>query len=178
MRFSTLRAISPFSVGSFGYCSLISRPTIIFIISSFEVSEAFTVPIYVPSRITVSLSAIWKISSIRCVMYIIPFPSERSFRMIVNNFSASFSLIAEVGSSMIIISEFKDIAFAISTSCCSPILKSFNFVAGSTCTSNISRYLRASVAIVLKSTDPPFFFIHLPRKMFSATLNSGTIWSS
>ena len=36
----------------------------------------------------------------------------------------------------------------------------------------------ASVAIVLKSTDPPFFFIHLPRKMFSATLNSGTIWSS
>ena len=68
VRFFTSRATSPFSVGSFGYCSLISRPTIILIISSLDVSAALTVPIYWPSRITVSLSAILNISSIRCVI--------------------------------------------------------------------------------------------------------------
>ena len=67
-RLLTSNRIFPFCTFLSGYCSSTDLPTIMEIISSTEVSLAFFVPIYSPSRITVNLSEIKNTSSIRCVM--------------------------------------------------------------------------------------------------------------
>ncbi len=104
--------------------------------------------------------------------------SADSFLTTLNNFCDSFLLNAEVGSSIIIIFASRDIALIISKSCCSPTLKSFTFVFGSTCKSTSLNNSIDCLFIELKSINPFFFNISLPRKIFSAAVISGTSCNS
>ena len=122
-RFRAWSAISPISIVRFGKTAAMSRPTIMRINSSRFTWSIARVPMVCPSRSTVTRFAIAAISSSRWEIYMIPTPSCRNWRMTANRRSTSRSDNDAVGSSMMRMRAPAPIAFAISTTCCSGMLR-------------------------------------------------------
>src|SRR5918992_1344391 len=93
----TRRSTSPISVSGFGYRLPISRPTISLTSLSSSSSEAGRVSTTRPSRMTVTRSAMRKISSSLCEMYRIAMPCEVRSLMTPKRSSISFSASEPVG---------------------------------------------------------------------------------
>ena len=103
-----------------GRRALAVSPNIISTMRSGVASAMSIDPAKLPSRRTVQVSAIWNSSFIRWVMYRIVTPRSRRRRTRVKRRSTSRVARAEVGSSSSRIEGLKDIALAISTTCCWP----------------------------------------------------------
>ncbi|CAM5470810.1 hypothetical protein SGRIM128S_03458 [Streptomyces griseomycini] len=169
---STRSSASPVSGRIRGYCCSIDRPTMSRTSSSSGV-EAGTCPTLRPSRMTVTRSPRAAISSRWCVMNTMPTPSSRSLRTMANSFSTSSEVSTAVGSSMISTRASRLRALAISTICRRAMPSSRTRARGGTLTPTRSRRTAASASIVFRSIIPKRRGCR-PRKMFSATVRSGT----
>ena len=138
-------------------------------ISSFVQSFVINVPTYVPSRITVTLSVITLISSIRWEIYTIAMSFFFKSLIILNISSISASVNAADGSSNTITFASKDTAFAISHICCLPTVKLDIISAGSISTFNLWKSFLDSSIILLSSILIPFLN-SLPMNKFCATV--------
>ena len=98
--FCTASFTSEISTSSLGKKFVSSRPTIMEMSLSLVISEAEAVPTNIPSRSTVTSSEISKTSSILWVMYITATPLLRTSLIIRKRWATSFSVMAEVGSSI------------------------------------------------------------------------------
>ena len=132
---------------------------------------------YLPSRMMVTRSTMCCSSSSRWLMYTMPLPSSLSWRMMRNISSISFSVSAEVGSSMMRIRALVDSALAISTICCMETFRLPTIVVGSRWMDRDFRILPASSFISRWERTRPFFFSR-PRNMFSATVRCWHMFSS
>ncbi len=131
-----------------------------------------------PSRMTVTSSAIARISLSLWLMMIEVMPSSRRLRMSSSMCAESSSLSAAVGSSRISSRTLLESAFAISTSCCLPTPMSAIFVAGGFSSSPTLRSSRAASWFVVFQSIQPRDWRSLPRKMFSAIDRYGLSASS
>ena len=125
---------------------------------------------YCESRNTVTLVASLYISSKRCEINIIEQPSSLSCSVILYNSSHSLFERAAVGSSIMIIFAFVEIAFAISTICCSATVRLPILECGSMSLPNLSKSAFASLCICFQSIVWNFVIFSCPMKMFSVTL--------
>ncbi len=172
VRPSTVSNAGPLSGRSRGYCCSIERPTMSRTSSSSGV-EAGTCPTLLPSRMTVTRSPRAAISSRWCVMKTIPTPSSRRVRTIAKSFSTSSEVRTAVGSSMISTRASRLSALAISTICRRAMPSSRTRARGDTFTPTRFSRTSASASIRLRSIIPKRRGCR-PRKMFSATVRSGT----
>ena len=145
------------------------RPTIIWMMSSFVESLVVSVPTYSPSLITVTLSVIWLISSMRWEMYTIPISLALRSRMILNSSLISESVSAAVGSSNTIILASVEIALAISHICWRPTVSLLIVSLGSILIFSNPNSFSASSTILRSLISFPFIF-SLPIKIFWATV--------
>ena len=145
------------------------RPTIIWMMSSFVESLVMSVPTYSPSLMTVTLSVIWLISSMRWEMYTIPISLALRSRMILNSSLISESVSAAVGSSNTIILASVEIAFAISHICWRPTVSLPIVSLGSILIFSNPNSFSASSTILRSLISFPFIF-SLPIKIFWATV--------
>ena len=113
----TCRTGAPISESSFGNSCESSRPTMRRTSSSVSMSRVSPSCVTSPSRRTVTVSQIVKISSSRWEMKRIAAPRSLSVRTTLNRRSTSCPDSAAVGSSMISTRASKDSALAISTIC-------------------------------------------------------------
>ena len=137
--------------------------------SSFVDSFVIRVPTYPPSLMTVTLSVMTLISSIRWDMYTIPSCFSRRSRMILKSSSISVSVSAADGSSKIITFASWEIAFAISHICCFPTVRFPIFSVGSMSMFNCANSFLASSFIFLSLMSFPLI-ISRPMKIFCATV--------
>ncbi len=169
---STDSSGAPFSGRWRGYCCSMERPTISRTSSSSGVA-AGTCPTLRPSRMTVTRSPRAAISSRWWVMKTIPTPSSRSDRTMAKSFSTSSEVSTAVGSSMMSTRASRLSALAISTIWSRAMPSSRTRARGGTSTPTRSSSVAASASIRLRSIIPNRRGCR-PRKMFSATVRSGT----
>ena len=100
------------------------------------------------------------------------FPSFLRSLITWNSFSTSASVIADVGSSIMIISAFMEIAFAISTICASATLRSLSFRFGSSLIPIFSNIALQWESISFSSIQKPCAN-SFPINIFAETLRSG-----
>ena len=99
VRCSTRSTSPPISAGCLGYMFWIGRPIIASTKASSVISPIGSVRTTAPSRITVTRSAMRKISSSLCDMKIMETPSRRRLSIVDISMSVSLSVRALVGSS-------------------------------------------------------------------------------
>ena len=107
-----------------------------------------------------------------------PTPSADRRRITRNSCSVSALEMAEVGSSIISMRAFREIALAISTICCSPTRSVFSGRFGLRSSSSRRRYFSASCSWARLSTKPSLLAFSRPINMFSAMESSFTICNS
>ena len=145
---STLRTTSLegwFSSG--GYWLESSRPTILAMISSLVMVDTSHLPMYWPSRMMVTSSAITLISSILWLMYTSATPWLLSSRMMRNRDSTSLEVKEEVGSSRIRTLQLAETALAISTICICAMLRLPSLARG--LMSSLSFFSSSSVSLYI-----------------------------
>src|SRR4051794_7765419 len=173
VRRSTLSSGAPISVSSLGKSCDSSRPTMRR--TSASLVRSFVAPSWVtsPSRRTVAVSQISKISSRRCEMNSTAAPRAFRVRTTPNRRSTSCPERAAVGSSMISTRASNDSALAISTSCWSAIERPRTGCSGSSRTprrSMSSATVRCSAPRSMRRIAPSGW---RPIITFSATERSG-----
>ena len=117
-------------------------PTMFFMMFASEISSVFesSEQIVEPSLKTVIVSAMAVTSRSLWEIMMQVMPWSRSSLMMFRRFSESSSLSDDVGSSKIRSLQFLDSAFAISTSCCLPVLSLFTAHAGLTSSLTFFKY--------------------------------------
>jgi len=148
-----------FSISRPTMCRMISRSVIFF-------SDASSEHTVVPSRSTVTVSAIFTTSRSLCEIMMIVAPSSRSSRRRRSRLSLSSSLSEDVGSSSMMIFAFFESVFAISTNCCAPTRNAPTFVVGLTSSRTFFNIFSDSSIVRCQSTSRPFIN-SCPKKMFS-----------
>ena len=157
-----------------------SRPTISRMMRSSLIgaSRMSMVETVAPSRITVTLSAISRISFSLWLMMMQAMPCARNSLRRSSSARLSFSCRLAVGSSRISSRTSLASALAISTSCCLPTPSLPTGVVGSSRSPTLASSSRLRAKVSGQSITPRELVTSLPRKMFSAIESSGTSASS
>ena len=169
----TASTASPTSASTFGYSAVSSRPTIRRTSSSESMSAAAVSWTTSPSRITVIVEQISKISSSRCETNSTAEPRSCRVRTTPNRRSTSGRDSAAVGSSMISTRASKLSALAISTICWSAIDSPRTGRSGSRATPRRSSNSCTCLSIARRSIRRPAPSGCRPMTTFSATGRSG-----
>ena len=142
--------------------------------SSFVVFLTSTVPMHLPFRSTVHLSATAMISFSLCEMNRMLLPSAARLRMISISSSISCGVKTAVGSSKISISLFRYSILSISVRCCIPTVISEMSASGSIRSPyfSLSSTTRLRASVFLRK--PAEFVGSTPRMMLSSTLKIST----
>ena len=179
LRLLTSITTPPIGTCLLGYISFMSLPTIIS--TSLLESDSFVlrVPTFFPSRSTVTLSVISKISLSLCEIYIIATPFVFKVCIILKRDCVSSSERAAVGSSMTSIFASCEIAFAISTICFSETVRSPIIAFGSSFTfMTVSKSSAFFVMPFQSTTLKGPLTICSPIKIFSVTVRLLMVFNS